>query len=247
MTNTKAIPPDSTGSGARPWLGATSVLALIAAMTGPAAPAIGAPSAGDAYVYQLVNGYNKEIKGKIHYQVDQADADRITVSVSPDNAEAGWEHTAAYTKEGNWLRNLVESHGVPAEYHFATAYPAYVFPLDPGKSWSVRVNATVPGTDTPRRSVRVDGQVIGNERIRVPAGEFDTIKVKRIVYTGDIDYFRTETRVIEFDWYVPALGRPVRTERKSEWLDLSQCRRGGCDFRGNWDVLELIETRAAKR
>ncbi len=105
----------------------------------------------------------------------------------------------------------------------------------------------VPGTNTPKRSVRVDGQVIGNERIRVPAGEFDTIKVKRIVYTGDAYFSLQETRVTEFDLYVPALGRPVRTERKSDWMDLSQCVRGGCDFRGNWDVLELIETRAAKR
>lgn len=222
-------------------------VALLAAALGPAAPSAAASAVGDTYVYQVVNGYSKELRGKLFYQVDRVEADRITVSVSPDNAEAGRAHSATYTKEGNWLRALVESHGVPEAYEFATAYPAYVFPLDPGKSWSVRVNATVPGTNTPRRSVRVDGQVIGNERIRVPAGEFDTIKVKRIVYTGDAYFYRQETRVIEFDWYVPALGRPVRTERKSEWNDLSQCgRNGGCDFRGNWDILELIETRAAK-
>ena len=106
----------------------------------------------------------------------------------------------------------------------------------------------MPGTNLPKRSVRVDGQVIGNERIRVPAGEFDAIKVKRSVYTGDTYFAQQETRVIEFDWYVPALGRPVRTERKSDWVDLSRCGMNmGCDFRGNWDVLELIETRAAKR
>ncbi len=221
--------------------------ALLAAALVPAAPAAAASSVGDTYVYQRVNGYNKELRGKIHYQVDRVAADRITVSVSPDNAEAGWAHTAIYTKEGNWVRALVESHGVPEDYQFATAYPAYVFPLDPGKSWSVRVNATVPGTYTPKRSVRVDGSVIGNERIRVPAGEFDAIKVRRIVYTGDADTFRKETRVTEFDWYVPALGRPVRTERKSDWLDLSRCGlNNGCDFRGNWDILELVETRAAK-
>ena len=63
--------------------------ALLAAALFPAAPAAAAPSAGDAYVYQLVNGYNKEVRGKIHYQVDRVEADRITVSVSPDNAEAG--------------------------------------------------------------------------------------------------------------------------------------------------------------
>ena len=241
MTNTATL---SRGAWLRMPAGG---FALLAAVLGPAAPAAAASSAGDTYVYQYVNAYNKEVRGKLHYQVDRVEADRITVSVSPDTAEVGWAHSETYTKEGNWLQNLVESHGVPEAYEFATAYPAYVFPLDPGKSWSVRVNATVPGTYTPSRSVRVDGEVIGNERIRVPAGEFDTIKVKRIVYTGDTYFTRQETRVTEFDWYVPALGRPVRTERKSDWLDVSQCSRIGCQFHGSWYVLEMLEARAASR
>ena len=241
MTNTATV---SRGAWLRMPAG---LFALLAAALGSAAPAAAASAVGDTYVYQLVNGYNKELLGKLHYQVDRVEADRITVSVTPDNAEAGWAHTATFTKEGNWMRNLIESHGVPEAYEFATAYPAYVFPLDPGKSWSVRVNATVAGTYTPSRSVRVDGQVLGNERIRVPAGEFDAIKVKRIVYAGDTYFSRLETRVTEFDWYVPALGRPVRTERKSQWNDLSQCGRMGCEFRGSWNVLELIETRAVSR
>lgn len=239
MTNSTNSPLDP-----RPVIG---VLALIAAMTGLAAPATAASSAGDAYVYQVVNGYSKEVRGKLHYQVEQVDANRITVSVSPDNVEAGWAHTEVYTKEGNWLRNLVESHGVPVDYEFATPYPAYVFPLEPGKTWSVRVKASVPGSAR-QRSVRVDGRVMGNERIRVPAGEFDTVKVRRFVYPGDTDFSRSETRIVEYDWYVPALGRPVRTERSSDWLDTSRCsEHDGCDFRGNWDVIELFEARAAKR
>jgi hypothetical protein len=220
--------------------------ALMAAALFPALAAA-ASSVGDSYVYQLVNGYNKEVRGKLNYQVDRVDPDRITVSVSPDKADAGWAHIEIYTKEGNWLQNLVESHGTQVEYAFANAYPAYVFPLEAGKTWSVRVDATVPGDSKPR-SVRVDGLVMGSERIRVPAGEFDALKVRRFVYPGDTVFSLTETRIVEFDWYVPALGRPVRTERRSGWLDLRQCgMEAGCDFRGNWDILELVETRAAKR
>jgi hypothetical protein len=221
--------------------------ALLSAMMGFATPTAGALILGDAYSYQLVNGYNKLILGKVHYRVDQVGPDSVTVSVSPDNPEAGWAHSETYTKEGNWLRNLVESHGLPVEYVFSTAYPAYVFPLDPGKSWSVRVNATVPDAGE-RRSVRVDAWVIGNERIRVPAGEFDTIKIRRAVYPGDTTFALMETQITELDWYAPALGRSVRTERRSEWIDLSQCGHGGpCDFRGNWEIYELIEAPAARK
>jgi hypothetical protein len=221
--------------------------ALAAALAGAAAPAIGAPAVGDTYTYRLVNGYNKEVRGQLRYEVSSVGADRISYAVTPDNAEGGSARTEVYTNEGNWLRAPVESHGEPVEYEFAPAFPALVFPLDPGKEWSVRVKASVAG-DRRGRSVRVDGKVLGAERVRVPAGEYDAVKVKRLVYPGDAVDFLLETRVEEIDWYVPALGRVVRSERRSDWMDMSKCTRaGGCGFRGNWNVIELVEMRPGGR
>jgi len=222
-------------------------LALAVIMAGLPVPAAAAPAAGDSYVYQVVNAYNREVLGKVQHHVSAADAGRVTVSVSPDTSAAGAERTEVYTNDGNWLRAPVESHGVPVEYEFAAPYPAYVFPLDPGKTWSVRVNASVPSMGK-QRSVRVDGRVLGAERIRVPAGEFETIKIRRFVYPGDAgEWFAGETQVTETDWYAPALGRSVRTERKSEWINTSQCGMdNGCEFRGSWQVTELV-TAPARR
>lgn len=222
--------------------------ALIAVTMAPAAVAAQALAAGDVYLYRLVNGYNKEVRGQLRYEVSRVDADRISFTVTPDNAQAGLERTEIYTKEGNWLRGPIESHGRQVDYDFATAYPAYVFPLDPGKSWSVRVKASVAGVTRGQRNVRVDGRVLGAERIHVPAGEFDAIKIRRLVYPGDAGNFLSETRIIEFDWYAPALGRVVRTERRSDWHDASRCHEDvGCDFYGDWNVFELVDARAAKR
>src|SRR6476659_5143520 len=72
----------------------------------------------------------------------------------------------------------VINHDQPVEHEFATPYPAYVFPLDTGKKWSVRVEGRDAATGQ-RRSVRVDGAVLGTERVTTPAGAFDTIKVRR--------------------------------------------------------------------
>lgn len=205
------------------------------------APAAAAPVSGDTYVYRLVNGYSKEPRGHLRYRVDRVDAGSVTVAVTPDNAAAGFERTEVYTTDGNSLRRLMESHGEKVEYLFSSAYPAYVFPLEAGKTWSVRVNASVPGAARVR-SVRVDGKVLGVERIRVPAGEFDTVKVRRLVYPGDADFNLPETKIIETDWYAPALGRTVRTETRSEFLDLSRCNeRASCVHYGDWDVVELVD------
>jgi hypothetical protein len=218
-------------------------MTLALATTGLAATA---PATGDVHVYQRVNGYNNETRGKLTHQVARVEGDRISVSVTPDNPEAGRQRTDVYTREGNWLAHEVENHGHKVHYEFAEAYPAFVFPLDQGKTWSLRVKATVPG-EQGTRSVRVDGKVIGTERIRVPAGEFDTIKVRRTVYPGDHAFMLSETYVMETDWYAPALGRVVRTERDSRFLDLQSCAFARCEARGDWDIYELVESRAAKR
>ena len=204
------------------------------------------PAAGATAVYRVINAYNGEAQGEIQYRVDQVGAGQVVVAVTTNSAYAGLPHTEVYTAEGSWLRHPVVNHDHPTDYDFAPPYPAYPFPLDFGKSWSLRVNATNPATGRVN-SVRVDGQVAGGERVNTPAGTFDTIKIVRTVYAGDFEIFLKETIISEIDWYAPALGRAVRTERKSGWFDAGRASEGGGIFggndgwvRGDWSVYELV-------
>jgi hypothetical protein len=229
-----------------PCRGISSALAALAVCLAPVM-ASAEPSVGDTAVYRLVNGYNGQVRGHLENRVDKVDASSITVTVTPDSPHAGSSVTKLFTKDGNWLRHPVESHGIKVMYKFSTAYPAYVYPLEPGQAWSVRVNASIAG-ERKARSVRVDGKALQAERIRVPAGEFDTVKIRRLVYPGDSNYDQMETQIIEFEWYAPALKRAVRLERRSEWIDPGRCGMiTGCDFHGDWDILELVEVRAAPK
>ena len=199
------------------------------------------PAAGDTAVYRVINAYNGETRGEVRYRVDKVDGNQVVVSVTTSTPSAGLPRTEVYTTDGNWLRHPVNNHDRPVDYDFAPPYPAYPFPLDVGKSWSIRVNATSPVTGR-RNSVRVDVDVIGAEHITVPAGAFDTIKIKRRVYAGDWESFRRETNITETDWYAPALGRAVRTESNSAYLDVNRCDTiGPCDpIRGDWNIFELV-------
>ena len=219
------------------------VAALFAA--GVAAGALAAT--GDTFVYRISNGYNSEIRGKISYRVEKVDADRVEVAVTTDTPAAGVARTEVYTKEGNWLRHALVNHDQLREYEFPKALQVYAPPGETGGSWSARIDAVDPATGK-RSSVRVDGEVVGSERITVPAGTFDTIKIKRRVYAGDWDGFLRETNIVEIDWYAPALGRPVKSESNSSWQDRSRCTRGGCPwFRGDWNIFELAETNAVRQ
>jgi len=209
-------------------------LLLAGGMAGPAAAA----SSGETYVYRVVNAYNKEVRGEVRYRVDKVDSGGVTMTVTSDRLATDLDHTEVYTKEGNWLRRPLDSHGQKVDYVFSSPYPAYVFPLEAGKAWSLRVNATVPGVPGVR-SVRVDGKVVGPERIRVPAGEFDTMKVERNVYAGDVRPMMLETIVRQVDWYAPALGMPVRSETRSQYVDWQNCASSNCMQYGNWDIVEL--------
>ena len=229
-------------------LGTTLLSAVVAAVAlasvapGPAAAAT--PAAGDTYVYRVINGYSKEVRGEIRYRVDKVDAGRVTVSVTTNVPALGVARIEVVTPEGNWLRHPVINHDQPVEYEFSPAFPAYVFPLEQRKSWSLRVNAVQPATGR-RNSVRVDGSVLGTERVTVPGGSFDTIKVRRRVYAGDWDGFRLETNIIETDWYAPQLGRPVRSESTSSYMQPERCvEYHACTpILGDWHVFELVEAR----
>jgi hypothetical protein len=118
--------------------------------------------------------YNNEPRGHVTYRVDKVDSDQVTVIVSPDPPSLGRPYTGVFAKDGNWLRHPLINHDMLVEYTFSPAYPAYVAPLDTGKSWSMRVRATNPNFGR-SNSVRVDGKVLGTERITTPAGAFDAI------------------------------------------------------------------------
>jgi hypothetical protein len=118
-----------------------------------------------------------------------------------------------------------------------------------GQSWSQRVDAT-RATGGRRASVRVDGEVVGTERVTVPAGTYDTIKVKRRIYAGDFDGSRSETNITETEWYAPALGRAVRAEVNSNFMDQSLCgdEMSACrPRRGDWHIFELLDAGSAKK
>lgn len=203
-------------------------------------------AAGDAYVYRIFNGYNNEVRGTVSYRIENSQADRIQAAVATDTPGAGIERTEVYAKNGNWLRRALASHDQLRDFEFARPLPVYVPPADSDGSWSARVDARDAASGK-RNSVRVDAKVLGNERITVPAGTFDTVKIKRYTYLGDWDNFLRETQIEETDWYAPSLGRPVRSESKSSWQDTSRCARGGCPwFRGDWNVSELTEVSAGK-
>ncbi|HET7158612.1 MAG TPA: hypothetical protein VFI62_06430 [Burkholderiales bacterium] len=191
------------------------------------APAsVGAPQvkAGDYWDYTVRDGYTGLPRGIYRYQVANADAERVVVQLIHEERLLD---TLIYAPGWNG-RELPLTN--TQRFRYEPTYVAYPYPLTPGKTWYTVVRAT--DTQTGRQfNTHVKGKILGWERISVPAGQFDALKIQREVFAGNMQGFKTQEEISEIDWYVPSARRAVRTQAHSQHFDTS---RGGSDGGGEY-------------
>ena len=201
-------------------------------------PSAAAPVArtGAYWEYAVRDGYTGLPRGTYRYTVSRVDADRIVVDVTRDGERIDTELYAADWKGlEHPLRNL-------QRLRYSPPYPGYVFPLQPGQSWKSIVTSTDPATGR-RFRTHVHAYVGGWRRIRVPAGEFDAIEVRREVYAGNGESFRLQEEISEVEWFAPAVGHAVAVEGLSSHVDTSRSGGGRNRYlrvRGDWLIAELV-------
>jgi hypothetical protein len=217
------------------FLVSTVLSVLLAACAAPpaytpkdAAAPLSAPQVkvSDYWEYAVRDGYTNIPRGVHRYEVVRSDASGVTVQV---------------THEGYVLDTLVYAPGwngreLPLpntqRFRYEPTFAAYAYPLEPGKTWSAVVRATDVATGR-SYNTHVYGKVIGWERISVPAGEFDALRIQREVFAGNSEGPRTQEEIRETDWYVPQVRRSVRNQATSQHFDTS---RGGSDGGGEYPL-----------
>lgn len=196
---------------------------------------------GDTWTYREIDGYGQRRElGRWIAEVTEVgpDGERMTLravtrGVSDERRLAGGGSITA----GRVSTQVPSGKFVPP----LQLYPAT---LAPGQRWSQETMRSDPvvGGDRP---VRIEGRVLGWEKIRVPAGEFDALKIERVVYLGDSGRYRTQTRRYETEWYAPAVRAPVKLQVWEQWSDPTITRMLQHIFTNNRELYELVEYRAA--
>ena len=203
----------------------------------PAAPPTYAR--GDAWTYREIDGYGqrRELERWIA-EVTEAGPGGNVISVR-----------AATRGEADERR--MQAAGAISAGRISTQVPSGTFtpPLQrypatiaPGQRWSqetLRSDPSVGGT----RAMRVEGRVIGWEKVRVPAGEFDALRIERTLYLGDAGRYRTQTRRYETEWYSPAVKGPVKLQVWEQWSDPTITRMLQHIQTNNRELYELVEFR----
>ena len=175
---------------------------------------------GDNWTYRVRDGFTGLARDNQSYRVTDVSDERVRVAVS---GESGRDAIHIYNRGWNWLKHPATN---LQSFDYSPAYEAFAFPLAPGKRWRARVMATDPA-DGRRFPVWIDGVVLGWERVKVPAGEFDALKIKRAVF---LDYWehavRGRSEIVEHEWYAPAVKQSVRREASSRFLSYLYGDRG---------------------
>lgn len=168
---------------------------------------------GDAWTYRVTDGFTRLPRGDQRHEVVKVSADRIVVAGEVERGDG----VQVYDQQWNWLKRPATN---LQTFEYSPAYRAFDFPLTPGKRWRARLTATDPA-DGRRFPVWIDGAVLGWERVRVPAGEFDALKIERWVYFEYWEYaVRGRSVIREFEWYSPAVKQSVRREASSKYWRL---------------------------
>jgi S1-C subfamily serine protease len=185
---------------------------------------------GDRWKYEVTDRYTN-VKTGVTVDVVAVTNDRIQTKSSRDQV-AGLDSATAGGIVDIWDRNWNQVRS--GETDFDPSYPAILFPLQPGKTWTSSFTIGRGTRGQVRHQLTV--QVTRWERITVPAGTFDAIRIalrgRFEVHSPEISGGGTINDVI---WYAPQVGQVVRK-------DLDR-RVVGAPHRGAEDLMrhELLE------
>lgn len=204
----------------------------------PGVATVSAPAVkqGAYWEYAVRDAYTGFSRGLYRYTVSRAEADRLVVDVTHDGERVD---THLYTPDWNGLEHPLRN---LQRFRYAPPFPAYGFPLYPGQRWRSIVTSTDPVTGRSYRT-HVHADVGGWRRIKVPAGEFDALEIRRSIYAGNAESFKLQEEIVETEWYAPSVGQAVVSQGMSSHIDRSRSGGGRERFlrvRGDWLIAELV-------
>lgn len=185
-----------------------------------------APAIGDSWTYQYTDVW-KGAKGNIN-RIEVAAIDEAGIHVDIKRAASG----ALLTKQ------LYSPEMNPVErgsMHFAPSFARFAFPLAPGKEWSSDVTGNNPKLGKNWR-YHIKGKVLDWEKVRVPAGEFDALKVVvEATYSAEDSFTKNGSgQLTETVWFVPELNNFVKLDyRDTDW-------QGRLYNRDSWELTSYV-------
>jgi hypothetical protein len=192
---------------------------------------------GDRWVYSHTDAYTKLPRGVFTHTITAIDGNTVSVQVSNDAGNVVATHQ--FTRDWNWLDKPLTN---LQRFRYSPPYRAFAFPLKPGAEWSVQMQITDMADLKTYNLAQVSGKALDWQRVSVPAGNFDAVRVERIAYSGVNNQWRNQETIRESDWYAPAVNNIVAGSYRSEYRDLTMLGDDSPGWTENdWTLIELLQ------
>lgn len=158
---------------------------------------------GDRWVYQHIDGMTNEPNFSRVEDVVEVSGSAIRTRIRIKGKQG--QDLLTYTPE--WNPTDI------ASAQFTPSLKLFTFPLDVGKKWDGKADKRIFKTGD-HGTLYSKGEVLGLEKVTVPAGSFDAYKI-HVSLDGSSNMEDAQTgHTEEVYWYVPAVKRFVRLESK---------------------------------
>jgi hypothetical protein len=196
-------------------------------------------NAGDAWSYDELNGYNSRRVAQLRFVAEHGGPPALRVSVEGDPL-SGLRNGQLETYDSAWV--VTRDGTYDRDNRYDPPLPLLPERLEPGarESWQSMVTYD-EGERALRWHVRIDA--IAGERIEVPAGSFDALRVRRLIQFEHPDFFRSHSERTETLWYAPEVKRWVKREWRGSYRQKLDSRSPV--MREDWIVWVLTDFTAA--
>ncbi|MEK7681859.1 MAG: caspase family protein, partial [Chloroflexota bacterium] len=192
---------------------------------------------GDQWKYVVTDLYTN-LKSAVATEVTTVTQNRI-YSRSAQTALATADLTAAAGTIDVWDRDWNQLRSGVTEY--SPFYPTFRFPLEAGTSWSGNVTFDAGGGIT--LTHQVTAEVTGWERVTVPAGTFDAVKILLRGYFHATGVAQGTGTVNDVVWYVPSVRSFVRKDIRHYASGYGPAATAGALRNQRYERWELVEFR----
>ncbi|MFZ4758451.1 MAG: hypothetical protein ACOYLX_09815 [Burkholderiaceae bacterium] len=193
---------------------------------------------GDQWRYRLTNRYNRSTIGETTVQVLAASPE-IRLRLDPGGGAAPFEERYADA----WSVLVDASFDAPMVFESAVPLVPAGLRASSGRRTTTRYRSERASQPLAWEQ-RLDA--IGWERVQVPAGTFDALRIERNIRLEHPDFFKLGGERNETLWYAPQVGRWIAREWTGSYMPGSPTPRSG-RAREDWVRWELTAWQPAAR
>ncbi|MFK7962380.1 MAG: hypothetical protein AB8C46_00290 [Burkholderiaceae bacterium] len=207
-------------SSRRKLLGSLAALPFVSAACSTPRNQIAAPTkapsppgvlSGETWRYRLINRYNDLPVGEVLAEVTQVEP-KLTVSLTDQNGESLGQEIYA----SPW--QVVQEPFYNETLQFSQPVPLLPPDLAVGAQSQMTTRYSL-GEDGRTRRWDSRTRAVGWERIQVPAGQFDCLRIERIAYFEPAGLSKIRARRVETLWYAPRINRWAMREWTGFFID----------------------------